>query len=111
MFRKTLELSPENAVAPLEFPEPEIQREEEELDVQILDVPENTESPLEELLEVPPSKRRHAWYRETVQEGEKHKAPLGTFRESIRPQKYSGLMSLPISSKPSSYKEAASKQV
>ena len=68
------------------------------------DVLENIESPLEELLEVPPSKRRPAWYQETVQEAEKHKAPPGTFRESIRPQKYSDLMSQLISSKPSSYK-------
>ena len=55
MFRKTLELSPEDAVAPLEFPNSEIQREEEEFEVQIPDV---TEGPPEELLEVPPSKRR-----------------------------------------------------
>ena len=96
VFRKTLELSPEDAVAPLEFPDSEIQREKE-FDDQTPDVPENIESPLEELLEVPPSKRRPAWYRETVQEAEKHKAPPGTFRESIRPQKYSGLMSQLIS--------------
>ena len=68
MFRKTLELSLEDAIAPLEFPDSEIQREEEEFEDQIPDLPENTESPLEELLEVPPSKRRPAWYRETVQE-------------------------------------------
>ena len=77
VFRKTLELSPEYAVATLEFPDSEIQREEEEFDDQIPNVPEKTESPLEELLEVPPSKRRLAWYREMVQEVEKHKAPLG----------------------------------
>ena len=85
VFRKTLELSSEDTVAPLEFPDSEIQREEEEFDDQILDVPENIESPLKELLEVPHSKRRPAWYRETIQEAEKHKAPPGTFRESIRP--------------------------
>ena len=44
-----------------------------------------------------------------VQEGEKHKAPLGSFRE--RPQKYSGLMSELISVEPSTYKEVASQQV
>ena len=38
MFRKTLELSPEDAVAPLEFPDSEIQREEE-FDDQTPDVP------------------------------------------------------------------------
>ena len=46
-----------------------------------------------------------------MQEGEKHKAPPGTFRESLRPQKYSGLMSQRICSEPSSYEEAASLQV
>ena len=111
VFRKTLELSPEDVVAPLEFPDSEIQREEEEFDDPIPGVPENIESPLEELLEVPPSKRRHAWYREMVQEAEKHKALPGTFRESIRPQKYCGLMSQLITSEPSSYEEATSKQV
>ena len=82
VFRKTLELSSKDTVAPLEFPDSEIQREEEEFDDQIPDVPENIESPLKELLEVPPSKRRPAWYQETVQEAEKHKAPPGTFREA-----------------------------
>ena len=79
-FCKTLELSPEDAVAPLE-----------------------------ELLEVPPSKRRPAWYRETVQEAEKHKAPPETFIESIKPHKYSGLMIQLISSETSSYEDATSK--
>ena len=46
-----------------------------------------------------------------MQEGEKHKAPPLTFRESIRPQKYSSLLSQLISSEPSSYVEAPSKQV
>ena len=111
MFRKTLELSTEDEVPPLEFLDSEIQREEEEFEDQILDASEDTESPLEELLEVPSSKRRPAWYRETVQEGEKHKAPPGTFRESIRPQKHSGLMSQLISAEPSSYEEGTSKHV
>ena len=66
MFRKTLELSPEDAVAPLEFPNSEIQREEEEFEDQIPDVPKDTKSPPEELLEVPPFERRPAWYQETV---------------------------------------------
>ena len=82
-----------------------------EFENQILDAPEDTKSPPKELLEVPPSKRRPTWYRETVQEAEKHKAPPGNFRESIRPQKYSSLMSQLINSEPSSYEEAASKQV
>ena len=59
MFQ-TQELSKEDEVPSLEFPDSEIQREEEEFEDQILDAPEDTESPLEELLEVPPSKRRLA---------------------------------------------------
>ena len=86
VLHKTLELSTEDTVSTLEFPDSEIQREEEEFEDQIPDAPEDTESPPEELLEVPPSKRRTSSYRETVQEGEKHKAPPGNFRESIRPQ-------------------------
>ena len=69
VFRKTLELSSEDTIAPLEFPDLEIQREEE-FDDQTPNAPERIGSPLEELLEVPPSKRRPSWYRETVQEVE-----------------------------------------
>ena len=58
MFRKTLELSTKDEVSPLEFPHSKIQREKEEFEDQIPDVPEDTKSPPEELLEVPPSKRR-----------------------------------------------------
>ena len=87
---QTQELSKKDEVPPLEFPVSETQREEEEFEDQIPDVPEDTGSPSEELLEVPPYKRRSAWYQEMVQ-GEKHKAPLGIFRE--RPQKYSSFMS------------------
>ena len=75
-------------VPPLEFLDSEIQREEKEFDDQIPYAPEDIESPPEELLEVPPSKRRHAWYRETVQEDEKHKAPPETFRENIRTREH-----------------------
>ena len=82
MFRKALELSTEDEVSPLEFPYSEIQREEEEFEDQIADALEDTRSPPEEILEVPPSKRRPAWYRETVQEAEKHKAPPGTLEKA-----------------------------
>ena len=74
-------------------------------------MPKESERPVEELLEVPPSKRRPAWYQEMVQEAENHKAPSGTFRESIKPQKYSGLMSKLINAEPSTYKETTSLQV
>ena len=46
VFRKTLELSTEDEVPPLEFPDSEIQREEEEFEDQIPDAPEDTKSPL-----------------------------------------------------------------
>ena len=46
-----------------------------------------------------------------MQEVEKHKAPPRTFRESIKPQKYLGLMSKLNDAEPSTYKEAASLQV
>ena len=41
----------------------------------------------------------------------KHKDLPRTFRESIRPQKYSGLMSQLIGAEPSTYKEETSQQV
>ena len=44
-----------------------------------------------------------------VQEGKKHEAPLGTFRE--RPQKYLGLMGQLDSAEPPSNKESTSQQV
>ena len=62
------------------------------------------------MLEAPPSKRRPTWFRETLQEAKKHKAPPGTFKESKVPQKYSNLMSKLIDAKPSTYKEAANLQ-
>ena len=71
---QTQELSKEDEVPPLEFPVSETQREEEEFEDQILD---DTENPSEELLEVPPYKRRSAWH----QESKKLKAPPGTFKE------------------------------
>ena len=94
-----------------DIPDSEVQRENEEFVTEILDLLEVPESPPEELLEAPPSKRRLARYRETVQEAEKHKYSPRTFRESIRPQKYSGLMSPVINDESSTYKESASQQV
>ena len=64
VFRKTQEILKEDELPPLEFPDSEIQREEEEFEDQIPDALEDTESPPEELLEVPPSKRRPARRRE-----------------------------------------------
>ena len=56
------EISKKDEVPPLEFPDSEIQREAEEFEDQIPDAPEDTESPPEELVEVPPYKMRLAWY-------------------------------------------------
>ena len=63
---QTQELSKEDEVPTLEFPLSETQREEEEFEDQIPDVPEDTRSPSEELLEVPPYKRRSTQYQEMV---------------------------------------------
>ena len=59
-------------------------------------------------------KRKPAWLRETLQEGEKHAAPEGAFREKKRPNRFSSYMALMsniINSEPSSYDQAADHQV
>ena len=60
VFRQTQELSKEDEGPPSEIPNSEVQREEEEFENQIQDVPKEPKTPPEELLEVPPSKRRPA---------------------------------------------------
>ena len=88
VFRQSKELPKDTEESPseiLDSPHSEVQREEEENEPQILNAPLESERPAEELLEALPSKRRLAWFRETLQEAEKHKAPPGTFRESIKP--------------------------
>ena len=45
---------------------------------------------VERSLEAPQTKRRPAWCREIVHEAEKHGAPSSTFKESKRPQRFSG---------------------
>ena len=60
VFRQTQELSKEDEGSPFEISDLEVWREEEEFENQIPDVLEELGNPLEELLEVPPSKRRHA---------------------------------------------------
>jgi hypothetical protein len=49
---------------------------------------------IERPIEVPPAKRKLIWCREILREAKKHVAPLGTFRESNRPQRYSGYVAL-----------------
>ena len=62
VFRQTQEISKEDEEPPSEIPYLEVQREEEEFENQIPNVPKELESPPEELLEIPLSKRRPAWY-------------------------------------------------
>ena len=63
---QTQEISKEDEVHALEFLVSETQREEHEFEDQIPYVYENTENPSEELLKVPPYKRRSTWYQEMV---------------------------------------------
>ena len=62
MFRQTKELPKDVEESPSKIPDSEFQREEKEFESQIPNVPEESERPVEELLEVPPSKRRPTWY-------------------------------------------------
>jgi hypothetical protein len=69
---------------------------------------------IERPLEVPPAKRKPAWCREILQEAEKHASPSGTFRESNRPQRYSGyvpFMSQISDAEPTIYEDVAKQQV
>jgi hypothetical protein len=71
---------------------------------------DSIEFPLEKL----PAKRKPTWCREILKEAEKHAAPKGTFRESKKPDKYSGLiaqLNLVIDSEPSTFDEAAKQKV
>ena len=89
-------------------PGPEDEREESE---EGLDVP--TEEPIERFLEEPPVKRRPGWCRQILKEAEGHAARKGTFRESRKPQRFSGLsvqVDL-IIYEPSSFEEATKLQV
>lgn len=80
---------------------PSIQREEE----QEIELAEELERTLEE----PPTKRRPAWFKETLQEAERQSIPLGTFKESRRPQKFAGyvaMVSQRNDAEPTLYEEA-----
>ena len=71
------------------------------------------EEPIESLLEEHPVKRRSTWCRQILQEAECHAALKGIFRESRKPQRYSGLAAQvdPVICEPSSFEEAAKLQV
>jgi hypothetical protein len=65
-------------------------------------------------MELPPIKRKPAWCREILKDAEKHSAPKGTFRESKKPDKYSGLiahLNTVIDSEPSTFIDASKHQV
>jgi hypothetical protein len=65
-------------------------------------------------MEIPPAKRKPAWCREILKEAEKHSAPKGTFRESKKLDKYSGLiahLNTVIDSEPSTFVDASKHQV
>jgi hypothetical protein len=65
-------------------------------------------------LEKPHVKRKPAWYWKILKEEENHAAPKVTFKESKKPDKYSGLIAkfnLVIDSEPSTFEEASKHQV
>ena len=95
-------------------PRSDVQREEHSDYVPGSVDPVEPVGPLERPVFAPLVKRRPTWLRETLQEAEKHAAPPGTFRESKRPQKFSGYvakMSHIIDTEPSSYEEDAGQSV
>jgi transposase InsO family protein len=94
---------------PSDTPLPDEQREET-IEPSVDPSRDSIEFPLEK----PPVKRKPAWCREILKEAEKHAAPKGTFRESKKPDKYSGLiaqLNLVIDSKPSTFEEASKHKV
>jgi len=65
-------------------------------------------------LETPYVKRKPTWCREILKETKNHVTPKGTFRESKKPHKYSGLiaeLNLVIDSGPSNFEEATKHKV
>lgn len=90
---------------------PAIQREEEHDET--IDPLEPTEI-MERSLDEPHAKRRPTWFKETLQEAEKHATPSGTFKESRRPQRYVGyvaLVSKISDAEPTLFEEVVKQQV
>jgi hypothetical protein len=78
------------------------------------DIPLEPTEVLERSLEESPIKRRPAWFKETLHEAKRHATPLGTFRESKRPQRYAGYVALVSNNsdaEPSLFEEANKLQV
>ena len=64
--------------------------------------------------ELSSSKKRPSWLRETPEDAERHIAPRGNFRESKKPTRYQGyltIMSTIIQNEPTSFEEAVKHQV
>jgi hypothetical protein len=114
-FRQARELpcgSEEQEAPPLDLsvsPLPDEQRDEtSELPV------DSSMDAIEFPMEIPPIERKPAWCWEILKEAEKHSAPKGTFRESKKPDKYSGLiakLNIVIILEPSTFVEASKHQV
>jgi len=62
----------------------------------------------------PLAKRRSLWFRDTLQDADKHAAPRGTFRESKKPRLFQGYvvaMRNIIQTEPCTFEEVAKAQV
>jgi hypothetical protein len=76
---------------------------------------EEPEGPLEhvELVTVPEIRKGPVWLKSTLLEVEGHSAPVGTFRESKRPKRFSSyvtLMTNLVNAEPSTFEEVVEKQ-
>jgi hypothetical protein len=76
---------------------------------------EEPDQPLEpvEPVVVPKKRKQPAWLESTLQEAERHKAPIGTFRESKRPKRfssYAAFMTNLVNAEPSTFDEAVKKK-
>lgn len=90
---------------------PEIQREitEPDMSIDLIEPLDPTDVPKDIVV----SRKRTLWAQKTMQEVERFSSPRGTFRESKRPQRFSGYLALIcnlIESEPSSVEEAAKQQ-
>jgi hypothetical protein len=113
-FRRARELpcdSEEPEAPPLDFPDSLPDEQREETSELPMDPSRDT---IEFPMEIPHVKRKPTWCQEILKEAEKLSAPKGTFRESKKPDKYSGLianLNTVIDSEPSTFVEAFKHQV
>ena len=74
----------------------------------------NVEGPMDPIDPPPSMKRRPSWLRDTLEDAERHMAPMGTFCESKKPSRYQGYlaaMGTIIQSELGSFEEAIKHQV